>query len=259
MKLNVVILGCGKLGSQLAGRVSQSKYTLTQVYNRTLSKCRRVGKKCNVDYTSALSKINPNADVYIISISDDAIKGFAKSLLNIIPEKATVLHTSGAGKKELVSKYFENGGVFWPMQSFSHKKNVDWSRVPILFEGSNKNTIKLISSLAKTIGGESRALSFEQRQWMHLVAVFANNFPNFIFGVAHELCVQNKLPWPFFESILAETSKLAIDGTSAQFQSGPAARDDKATIKRQLKLLASNSPEKKMYQLMSKLISESEK
>jgi predicted short-subunit dehydrogenase-like oxidoreductase (DUF2520 family) len=167
--------------------------------------------------------------------------------------KGTVVHTSGSVAMSTLKK-FASHGVFWPLQSFSQSRPVTITAYPICLEGSSKEVVEALMECAGGINKNAYVLSSEQREIVHLAAVFANNFSNHMFTVADDLLKKNKLTFDLVRPLILETAFKAMDMTPAEAQTGPAIRGDKKTIAHHEKMLKSNASLEKMYKRLTKSI-----
>ncbi len=204
----------------------------------------------------AVSKINsrklesiPIADVTIIAVSDDAIADVSKSLNN---RNGLITHTSGAVDIDVIVN--ERKGVFYPLQSFSKDKSVDFKTIPFCLETSNPDDYNLLEKLAKSIGNNVFQISSEQRKKLHVAAVFVNNFSNHMYKIAHDICEKNDVPFEILYPLIEETAKKIQSISPENAQTGPAKRNDVQTIENHLENL--NLQQQKIYKLLSKSIQE---
>ena len=81
--INVVILGAGNVATHLFNAFQETEnIKVVQVYNRSKKKLAYFESKTNT--TTSISKII-DADVYLISVSDDSINSLSKKLqFNVI-------------------------------------------------------------------------------------------------------------------------------------------------------------------------------
>ena len=73
------------------------------------------------------------ADVYIICVSDNAIATVSNQLQF---ENRLVVHTSGSTDFDVLDAKNKRG-VFYPLQTFSKNKTVDFTEIPICLETEN--------------------------------------------------------------------------------------------------------------------------
>ncbi len=187
----------------------------------------------------------PSADVAIIAVSDDAIAEVSSQI-----DTNLVVHTSGGSHLNSL-KNPKNKGVFYPLQSFSKSKEVDFSEIPICLEAESDSDYDLLEKIAKLISSKVYRIDSKQREIIHVSAVFANNFSNHMFSIADEICESNQIPFNILHPLINETVKKLSDLAPKEAQTGPAVRNDQETIKKHLLLL----PDK--YQLIYKRLTES--
>ncbi len=187
----------------------------------------------------------PKADIAIIAVSDDAISEVSSKV-----NTPLVVHTAG-GKHMDVLKNSTRKGVFYPLQSFSKSRTIDFRGIPICVEATKEEDYILLEKVGSLISSKVNRISSKQREMIHVAAVFANNFSNHMFGIAKEICDQDAIPFEILNPLIQETIDKVKEMDPKLAQTGPAVRKDQETIKKHLFLL----PEK--YQKIYKTITES--
>jgi predicted short-subunit dehydrogenase-like oxidoreductase (DUF2520 family) len=229
--IKVVIIGQGNVASHLTHAfISASEITLIQLNSRNLE---------NI----------PTADVIIISVSDDAITTIAKQLKN---SKSLVVHTSGTVAMKVIDN--QRRGVFYPLQSFTKDKPVNFSTIPFCLETRNSEDIILLESLVQSLQAKAYKIDSEQRKKLHLAAVFVNNFTNHMYQIGQEICLENQVPFEVLFPLIEETAKKITYVNPKAAQTGPAKRNDAQTIKNHLEQL--NSQQQEIYTIITKSIQE---
>ncbi|MBD0822443.1 Rossmann-like and DUF2520 domain-containing protein [Aestuariibaculum marinum] len=245
--ISVVILGAGNVATHLykAFKTTENVNVL-QWYNRNIEAISSF--KNEVDITDNLSQL-AEADVYIVSVSDDAVKGLTKKLPF---ENRLVVHTSGTVKISDIDKKHHKG-VFYPLQSFSKSAKLDFANVPICIEAITSEDYHLLKDMAIAIGSPTKKVNSDQRKVLHLAAVFVNNFTNQLYRVAHEITESEGAEFDLLKPLILETAKKVQDLSPYMAQTGPAKRDDKKTLDKHTKLLT-NPHHKDIYDLLTKSI-----
>ena len=245
---SIVVIGTGNVGLHLCKAINASKdLNLIQFYNR--SKTSTTNSLRNIPFTSEISRLK-EADLYIIAVSDDAIEKVSNSL---IFEKRLVVHTSGfCPMKSLNNK--NRRGVFYPLQTFTKASNLSFKNVPICIEATEKKDRKILKNIANTLGSQTYFIQSEQRQALHLSAVFINNFTNQIYRIAHELTDKENLDFDILKPLINETAHKVNNLSPYLAQTGPAKRNDKKVIKKHLRLLHNNPNYQKIYEILTKSI-----
>ena len=188
----------------------------------------------------------PKADVTIIAVTDNAIEAVSKQIRNTL-----VVHTSGFSSIDTL-KNTTNKGVFYPLQSFTKGKKVDFNHIPICVEAEQKRDEKVLFYLAETLSCKVFKINSEQRKALHVSAVFVNNFTNFLYKTGNDICSRNNIPFDILHPLIEETAKKVAEISPEAAQTGPAIRMDAKTIQNHLFLL--NKQEKEIYNLITKSI-----
>ena len=107
-----------------------------------------------------------------------------------------------------------------------------------------------MKDLAKALDCAPYRITTEQRQTLHLSAVFVNNFTNQLYRIAHEISDAKSINFDILKPLILETAKKVQDMSPYMAQTGPAKRNDKKTIKRHLKQIQ-NEEHKTIYELLT--------
>jgi predicted short-subunit dehydrogenase-like oxidoreductase (DUF2520 family) len=147
-------------------------------------------------------------------------------------------------------------GVFYPMQTFSKEKAVDFSRVHIFIEGRDAGTLDLARKVAETLSANVHELNSSERRYLHLAAVFACNFANHCYALSAQILEAHGLPFESMLPLIRETAEKVETVHPREAQTGPAARRDENVMDAQKALLADNPQMQQIYDIMSKSIIE---
>jgi len=242
--VSVVILGAGNVATHLfKGFKKANKVSVIQWYNRSLSAIKTYSHL--VDITDDLMALK-EADVYILAVSDDVISELSSQLPF---ENKLVVHTSGSiGVYDLDRKHHR--GVLYPLQSFSKDAEMDFANVPICYETIHKKSYPILKKLANGLGSPTKQINSDQRRVLHLAAVFVNNFTNQLYRIGHEITESEGAEFDLLKPLILETAKKVQDMSPFKAQTGPAKRNDKKTIKKQLRTLE-NKHHKAIYELLT--------
>lgn len=282
--MQIVFIGSGNVATHLAVALNTAGNEIVQVYNRTLDNAKllalRLGDKrskenrltgSETEPTAAFRKTDPTgedpvsrpgtgttdqledicrfADLYIFSVKDDALPG----IIARMPVTSGVwVHTSGNLPLSVLSPHKESG-VFYPLQTFSKHREMNFRDVPVFIEGSSAATTAFLKDAAEKISDNVQELSEKKLRILHLAAVFASNFTNHMYTLASEIMREEGIPFHLLNPLITETAAKVKTMEPDAAQTGPAARFDKEVMDRQLELL--NDPLKKeIYALLSKSI-----
>ena len=233
--ISVVILGSGNVASQLIKAFLKiDTINLKQVYTRNQDDINTL--KDSINTTNDISLLK-QADVTIIAVSDDAISSISSHIKN-----SFVVHTSGSVDMKSLNNIGRKG-VFYPLQSFSKKKKVDFKNIPICLESETNEDLLKLEELVSLLQSKSYILSSHQRKKIHVAAVFANNFSNHMYTIANEICEKYNIPFDILHPLIEETSNKIKNLTPEKAQTGPAKRNDAETIENHLNLLSEKQQE----------------
>lgn len=244
--IKVTIIGNGNVASHLTDAfLKASEVSLIQIYARKLSSISQL--KSVTTITNSFDDILA-ADVYIIAVSDDAI-GEVSS--RIPKNNGLVVHTSGSFDMHTLQCNHRKG-VFYPLQSFSKDKKVNFNTIPLCLEAEYEKDMKLLEQLAFAIGEKIYHINSKQRQQLHVSAVFVNNFVNHMYKIGYDICKAYNVPFEVLHPLIAETTAKINTMAPIDAQTGPAKRNDLKTIANHLTLL--NTAQQEIYNTITKSI-----
>ncbi|HJS55512.1 MAG TPA: Rossmann-like and DUF2520 domain-containing protein [Chitinophagaceae bacterium] len=249
--MDIVILGSGNVASILGRKFKAAGHTILQVVSRNASAASRLAYEWDTESTNYPSIINRNADVYIISVSDDAIDDVAADLK--LPGKV-VAHTAASVSKDVLKNVTNHYGVFYPLQSL-HKEDPDLPEAPIFLDGNDEITKKKLKALANSIAPQHVSEAGDNvRVKLHIAAVFVNNFTNHLYALAENYCKKEGIDFKELLPLIEETtSRIKIISPSVS-QTGPASRNDEEILQKHLALLDAHPEMKKVYEFLTSSI-----
>ena len=153
---------------------------------------------------------------------------------------------------ELLAQH-KNHGVFYPLQTFSKQKAVDFQQIPLCLEANTENNLALLKQVASALGGPIHFIDSSQRKALHIAAVFVNNFVNHLYTVGAQLCEEHQVPFSVLQPLIAETADKIKTLPPQQAQTGPAVRGDQLVLNEHLNQLT-KSTQKELYSLISAAI-----
>lgn len=243
--LSIVIIGTGNVAEHLFNAFHQSQEVqITQVGGRNKA---RLAKFSNVTTTDDFTQI-VDADAYIIAVSDNAIGDVAQSLSQ---KTGLVAHTSGTMGMNVIQN--ENRGVFYPLQTFTQGKPIDFDSIPICIEAQHDSSLKLLYNLASLISKKVYEIDSQKRKKLHLAAVFANNFTNHLYGIGEALCLEAGVSFDLLRPLILETAEKVQTLSPMDAQTGPARRGDTKSMENHLNMLEEKK-QIELYTLLSEAI-----
>ena len=251
--MKIVMIGSGNVATQLGLAFTNAGHHVIQVFSRNELSAGMLSKKLSCSFTTNISDISASADVYVIALTDEAIKPFLKKFR--IHDKV-VIHTSGSVSLSVFGRGYKNYGVLYPVQTFSMKRKVDVSKIPFCIESNNLSSGRKITSLAKTLSSRIHFLNSSERKVIHLAAVFSNNFSNHLFAIAEKMLKQKNVSFDILRPLILETAIKVQHDSPFVMQTGPAKRGDQLVLDAHLKILKQHKRFRQIYKLMSESISD---
>ncbi|HLO61168.1 MAG TPA: DUF2520 domain-containing protein [Bacteroidales bacterium] len=247
---SVVLIGAGNLAWHIGHALKNLPLEFRQIVNRSTESGKHLAQSIGVPLVSISEEI-AGSDLYIICVSDDAI---GEQFENLKPYlKGIVVHTAGSVSLKVLSGNNAHG-VLYPLQTFSKDRPVDFSKVPLLIEGSDEQTTNLIRQLAIKLSENVQVVNSEDRALIHLAAVMASNFSNHLLDIAGLILAGKNIPLSLLEPLMLETIKKAFELDPGKAQTGPALRGNTKTINRHIDMLSAWPEIQEIYRVMSESI-----
>lgn len=244
---DIVIIGTGKVAKNLGRQFNQAGFPISGVWGRNKVNTQILSKELKTHSISDLHEI-PMHSIALICVSDSAIK----EIINQIPEGIKIAYTSGSVRLEDLPLR-QNIGVFYPLQTFSDNRQIDFSEVPFLIESTTKEFELELKQIAERLSSTVLIATSDDRYNLHIAAVMVNNFTNYLFSLAKEHLDEHHLDFDLLKPLIKETiNKLdVLDPKDAQ--TGPAIRGDKDIVNNHINSIT-RLETKQIYKLFSELI-----
>ncbi len=247
----IVLIGAGNVGTHLGRVLVDSGIEVLQVWSRTLKSAELLAKELRSEPIVDFAQIDSNADAYFFALTDEALV----KMLSFFPfENKVLIHTSGSLSMEILREKSNSIGVFYPLQTFSKSKVVDFRKIPILLEASNKSLGNELLTFSKRLSNKVAMANSEQRKCLHIAAVLACNFTNYLYAAAQRILEDRDLDFNLIRPLIRETAEKAMLHFPQDVQTGPAIRKDRTIIHAHLKMLRHQPELQSLYQAMSELI-----
>lgn len=249
--MQTVIIGSGNVAYHMAKAFSLKNIPLMQVFGRNGEELKKISGELNVPYSTEQLQ---DADLYIICVSDNSVENVSQL---ITKKDCLVAHTSGSLPKEILKGAYRKAS-FYPLQTFSKSKELDYEKIPLFIEAENEQDKQLLFEIASKISENVMESSHEKRKYIHLTAVFACNFVNHLFAKAKEISDSQEIPFNYFLPLIDETVQKIHEIEPKAAQTGPAVRNDVRILELHEHLLKGESLEiyktmnhsiQKMYEL----------
>ena len=249
--MKVTLIGAGNLATQLGKSLKKAGVIISQVYSRTEDSARTLGELLEAEWLTDIKALRDEADIYIFSVKDSVLCELISEVCKSRGDKL-FLHTAGSMPMSCFEGKALHYGVFYPMQTFSKTKDVDFERIPVFIEGNSIETEDVIRSLANKLTQRVIRLSSADRKYLHLAAVWACNFTNYCYTVASDILGEHGIPFDVMFPLINETTEKIQKISPKEAQTGPAVREDRNVMSKQLELMNGKEDLQELYKMLSK-------
>ena len=231
--MKIVLIGRGRLATNLEHALLQADHEVVSINSRTLE------------------SLPLEADVFVVAVKDAALVDVLRAATKGREDQLFV-HTAGSMPMDLFKGLTAHYGVFYPMQTFSKERLVDFNEISVFLETNDAVSMERLKMLAATLTPHVYELDSEGRKHLHLAAVFACNFVNHCYALSAEVLAAKGLPFSVMLPLVDETAQKIHELAPKDAQTGPAVRGDQNVLQMQAAMLAENSAVKQIYEALSK-------
>ena len=224
-----VLIGRGNVASHLAVALEKTGHKVLSVGGRTRTQ-----------------PIPKDADLYVIAVTDSSIASVAQEVGDVA---GMVVHTAGSVPMSVLPQ--RNRGVLYPLQTFTKGKSLDIREVPLFIESDGD--INFLRQVACRISNNVREMDSSRRRYLHLAAVFCNNFTNHMYRITESMLAAHDIPFSVMLPLIDETARKVHSLSPADAQTGPAVRWNQDVMAAQIELLEREDL-KQLYQIISNSI-----
>jgi predicted short-subunit dehydrogenase-like oxidoreductase (DUF2520 family) len=254
MRYRIGFIGAGKVAWHLAPALAKSGQEIVQVISRSALSAQKLGDRLGCQHSNNITDLFKDAEILFLTVPDHSL---IEIINDISDYRGLVIHTSGTfSPLRFACQKYKHGGLY-PLQTFTIGRSIEMSTVPVFVEGSEPAVARIIYGIAEGFTSRVYEMSFEERRWMHLAAVWANNFSNFMLSEAYRILNLRGHDPAWLEPLIRETFDKAIMIGPGRAQTGPAIRCDDITLRKHLDMLTNEADMQEMYRLISTSIRES--
>ncbi len=247
-----IVIGLGNLAWSLIPNLQAKGMEVIQLISRSESTVRAYCEAYQiVDGHTEIADLRKDADIVFITVGDAAIAEVVDQLANVGVSDTVVVHTSGSTAIDVLRKPGLRVGVFYPMQTFTRDSVPDYAEIPVFLEG-NKVVLSLLRPVAERLSNRVYELDSEARMRVHIGAVLACNFTNYLFRMAAAQLPEGEgFDFTIYEPLVREHIEKVFRFQPENTQTGPAVRGDQVTIDKHLHALADQPSLKELYESLS--------
>ncbi len=246
--MRISLIGAGNLATRLGIALKAAGHEFVQVYSRTEASAQTLAVLLGAEAVIKPEDLQSDASLYICALKDDALP---EILYKVDLGDGILVHTAGSLPLGVLKNYASKTGVFYPLQTFSKEREVDFKTIPVFVESSDKVVLYILKQLAVDLGSEVYEINSEQRLKLHVSAVFACNFVNYLYSVSSDLLAEQHLPFEVLKPLIQETAAKVLTHSPTDAQTGPAVRFDRKVMDKHLALLEKHPAWKTLYKDLS--------
>ena len=230
--MKIVLIGRGRLATNLEHALLSAGHEVASINSRTLE------------------ALPLEADVYIVAVKDAALADVIRAATKG-RESQLFVHTAGSMPMDIFKGLTVHYGVFYPMQTFSKERLVDFNDISVFLETNDAVSMERLKMLSTTLTTHIYELDSDGRKHLHLAAVFACNFVNHCYALSAEVLAAKGLPFSVMLPLVDETAQKVHELAPREAQTGPAVRGDQNVMQMQANMLAGNPAVKQIYEALS--------
>jgi len=252
--LNCALIGAGNVAWHLGPALENAGYAVSEVYSRNPQNAKALIERLyQATARKDLDFSNSEARLFIICVPDDAIESVVTEV--VLPDNSILVHTSGAQPLSILSySASDHVGVFYPLQTFSKQRKVNFKEVPVCIESDDPQTIEVLTTLANQIAARAVVIDSQARKALHVSAVFACNFTNHMLTISKAIAESKELDFALLKPLIVETLNKSLEIGPEFSQTGPAMRRDLKTLENHLEFLSQDEEVQKIYRQITQHI-----
>jgi predicted short-subunit dehydrogenase-like oxidoreductase (DUF2520 family) len=250
---NISFAGAGRVAGALCRELFHAGFGVDMIVSETEDSAKSLAGSCKALWSRELL-FPESTNVIIVAVPDHRLKNVLEGLS--CHKKTLVVHTAGSMGIDIFPSHIHRKGVFYPLQTFSKNRKVNFNGLPFLLESQDNKSAEILKNMAETIHGKVYFVNTQQRRMLHIAAVFVCNFTNHMLTTGREVALKTGLPFEILVPLINETIFKALDSGPENSQTGPAVRHDNNTIEKHLELLSFSPELQGIYKYMTQSIIE---
>lgn len=249
--MNILVAGTGNVAHYFTRKFKTNERLNIWNWGRDLMNARNMSSLYDTCGCFNPDKDKISFDIILIAVSDQAIREVSRYFDG---KAELIIHTAGAVAMNELHLTLSRKGVFYPLQSISSKGDISHQNFYCLIEAAAEEDATLLSGLAKSIALLPKRMNSIERLQAHLTAVMVNNFANHLFWLAYDYLIDKSLKPEILLPLIQETAAKLKKLEPYEAQTGPARRNDEATLNLHRALIANDEKLLQFYQLFTQSI-----
>jgi predicted short-subunit dehydrogenase-like oxidoreductase (DUF2520 family) len=249
--MDVGVVGAGRVGTALAVLLAKAGHRIVGASGGPASRERVDRFLPDVPFLQP-SDVAAAAEAVLLAVPDDEIANVCAGLADAGAFRAgrAALHLSGSASLEALGRAAAAGATAVSLHPLQTVPTVEaaLARLPgsaMAVTAPSEEGYELGERLALDAGGRPFRLPDERKPLYHAAAVFCSNYVTVLAALAERLFTEAGVDDPL--TTFAPLSRAALDNAvemgPREALTGPAARGDSGTVRRNLEALAAHAPE----------------
>lgn len=234
--MRISFIGAGRVAYHLAHAL-QRQHQIIHIYSQGYVHAQKLAAEVNATAVQSMAQLSAEIDLLIIAVSDSAISSVIHRVHEYLPN-TLIVHTSGSTDIGKLTEVHDRAGVFYPLQTFSLEREIDWGSTPIFIETAQSEDLDRLLQMANALSQRVYGYNSAQRLSLHLAAVFACNFSNYCYDMAKQIVDAKQVDFSLLYPLILETAQKAVQNEPHKMQTGPAMRGDQNIIAMHQQMLA---------------------
>jgi predicted short-subunit dehydrogenase-like oxidoreductase (DUF2520 family) len=251
LSYKIAFAGAGKVASALCKVMYNSGHSITKIVSPGKEKGEIAASLCCSEWSDQLT-FSDDTDIIIVAVPDQRLEEVIASIR--CSTHSIVAHTAGSFGLEVFPGSITRKGVFYPLQTFTMGRDINFPEVPLFIEAGDEETGSVLGTVGESLGCTVYRSDLKHRQLLHVAAVFVSNFTNYMLTSGKVISGKAGISFDLLQPLIIETVNKALKGNPADSQTGPAIRYDLNTIEKHMELLSFSPELKKMYKEISESI-----
>ena len=243
-RYTISFVGAGRVAGVLCMELFLQGYHIEKIVSRSKQMGKALACKCGAAWSN-IADFSENTDIIFVAVSDSNIREVLEQLQ--CGKETIVAHTAASFGLDIFPEKIKRMAVFYPLQTFSHDRKIDFNELPIFIESSDEAVLTVMTDVADSIGAKTFFTDTQSRILLHLAAVFVCNFTNHLLARGKEIAEKSGFSFEELKPLIAETISKAFDNAPEESQTGPAERNDKITISKHLEMLSFDNNLERIY------------
>lgn len=255
--LSFTVIGNGAVGGALVDFLEKQSCTVLSVFSRSGGTVNsRNGTAANTKQICPAEE-NETGDVIFIAVPDDHISEIAKKLsrIDLNWSSRKVIHCSGnlfSDELQALSLLGAQTASMHPLQTFQRgDKAGRFDGIFVSLEG-HPGLCKELETFVSSMGASPLWVQKEQKQMLHIAAVFASNYIVAVLHEAEKLLLEKGIKNGLkpLEPLILQTIENSLNLGPSEALTGPVARGDAESVLKHLQALEDHSESINLYRLL---------